>query len=217
MKSGKKQTQQQTQKINEIQLQKQKYSHFIMASLLSTAENLVFRLYENHNEIFEEYKKIFAHISGISGHLIFESYDSYESGKNKNIKSLVNQFIFQMDNFYDDYIEFKETYGKFVYPNNMKKELIIIIINVWMNFLNNSNEAKSYLKYFENLLKFFNTGYIISYENEVRQQYLNNPRSGKADPKIIQRECVNAINEIDRRTRDIYNQNIDLFGKNNED
>ena len=47
---------------DKIQLQMQKYSHFTMATVLSTAEYIVYRLAkENHceNELFKEYRSIY--------------------------------------------------------------------------------------------------------------------------------------------------------------
>ena len=207
-----KQTQKQIQKQDVIQLQMQKYSHFTMSTVLSTAENIVYRLLDEENKIqilFEGYEKI-----GFfnDNKLIFDGYNSYNSGKKKSLNSLINQFIFQIENFADDFNNFEKDFGDYVYPDNMQHEEIISIIKLWINIIKKLENGNNFLKYFKNLENIFLNNSIKSYENEVREQYKNNPRSGKADPKILQREYMNATNEIDMRTKNIYNQNIDLFG-----
>ena len=207
-----KQTQKQIQKQDVIQLQMQKYSHFTMSTVLSTAENIVYRLLDEENKIqilFEGYKNI-----GFfnDNKLIFDGYNSYNSGKKKPLNSLINQFIFQIENYADDFNNFVKDFGGYVYPDNMQLEEIISIIKLWINIIKKLENGNNFLKYFKNLENIFLNNSIKSYENEVREQYKNNPRSGKADPKILQREYMNATNEIDMRTKNIYNQNIDLFG-----
>ena len=197
---------------DKIQLQMQKYSHFTMATVLSTAEYIVYRLAkENHceNELFKEYREIY---NNYQNKLIFESYDSYNSGKNKQLTSLIHQFIFQIENYADDFNEFQNDFGSYVYPENMGEKDIMYIIDIWIRFLNNLDQGNNYVKYFINLKNIFSNKKIQSYENEIRNNYKNDPRSGKANPYVIQREYANAVNEIDRRTKNIDNQNIDLFG-----
>ena len=203
----------QEQMHDKTQLQMQKYSHFTMATVLSTAENIIYRLaLENkiENELFKEYKKIY---TNYPNKLIFESYDSYDSGKNKTLNSLIYQFIFQIENYADDFNEFESDFGEYVYPQNMGEKQIMKIIDIWIKILNNVNQGNNYLKYFINLKNIFAKKPIKSYENEIRDNYKNNPRSGKANPYVIQREYANATNVINQRTKDIDNQNIDLFGQ----
>ena len=186
-----------------------------MATVLSTAENIVYRLlYEEKKEenLFNEYKKIgFFH----KNKLIFDAYNSYNSGKKKPLNSLVNQFIFQIENYADDFNDFTNDFGGYVYPDNMQEQDIISIINIWINLLTKLRNGSHFLKYFKNLKNIFLNNSIKSYENEIREQYKNNPRSGKANPKVIQREYMNATNEIDNKTKNIYNQNIYLYGGEN--
>ena len=206
------QVQMRCQKHDKIQLQMQKYSHFTMATVLSTAEHIVYRLAkDNHceNELFKEYSEIY---NNYPNKLIFESYDSYNSGKNKQLTSLIHQFIFQIENYADDFNEFQNDFGSYVYPENMGEKDIMHIIDIWIRFLNNLEQGNNYVKYFINLKNIFSNKPIQSYENEIRNNYKNDPRSGKANPYVIQREYANAVNEIDRRTKNIDNQNIDLFG-----
>jgi len=63
------------------------------------------------------------------------------------------------------------------------------------------------------LLNIFQNLKLISYEKEVREQYKNNPKSGKAEPRVIQKEHARVVNEVHQRTKDIENQNIDSWKK----
>lgn len=89
----------------------------------------------------------------------------------------------------------------------------MFLLDLWIEALNSNNETKKFVKYYNNLLNLFKNLKVISYEKEVREQYKNNPKSGKADPRVIQKEYARAVNEIHQRTRDIDNQNIDMFKK----
>ena len=196
------------------QLQNQKYSNFTMATVLSTAENLAWRLCSELPECIEFFKSDYKQLKGyIPGKLIFNSYNSYNSGQVKSINSLINQFIFQIENFAEDFKEFEKEYSEYSYPNNLTKEEIMFLLDLWIEALNSNNETKKFVKYYNNLLNLFKNLKVISYEKEVREQYKNNPKSGKADPRVIQKEYARAVNEIHQRTRDIDNQNIDMFKK----
>ena len=196
------------------QLQNQKYGNFTMATVLSTAENLAWRLCQEDSECIEFFKAEYKNIKGyIPGRMIFNSYNSYNSGNIKSINSLINQFIFQIENFEEDYKEFEGKYSEYPFPNNLSKDEIIIILNIWIDAINHNLETKNFAKYFINLRNIFQRLPIISYENEVREKFKNNPKSGKANPKVIQKEYANAVNHVHHRTKDIENQNIDLFKK----
>ena len=196
------------------QLQNQKYSNFTMATVLSTAENLAWRLCSGSKECIEFFESEYQKFKGyIPGKMMFNSYNSYNSGNEKSINSLINQFIFQIENFGDDFKEFENKYSEYSYPNNLSKEEIICLLKIWIEALNYEPEAKKCVKYYNNLLNIFQNLKLISYEKEVREQYKNNPKSGKADPRVIQKEYARAVNEVHQRTKDIENQNIDLFKK----
>ena len=194
------------------QLQNQKYSNFTMATVLSTAENIAWRLCSELPECIEFFKSEYQKFKGyIPGKLIFNSYNSYNSGNEKSINSLINQFIFQIENFGEDFKEFENQYSEYSYPNNLSKEEIIYLLNIWIQALNYNPETKKYVKYYNNLLNIFQNLKLISYEKEVKEQFKNNPKSGKADPRIIQKEYARAVNKIYQRTKDIDNQNIDMW------
>ena len=202
----------QTQMQSKGQLQDQKYANFTMATVMSTAEHLTWRLCEKDKECVEylcaEYSKLPGYVSN---KLIFNHYNSYNSGIEKTINSLVNQFIFQIENFNDDYSEFKQKYTSYSFPNNMPKNELLQIIDIWISVLCYNEETKPYLSYFKNLRNVFSNIPIKSYEDHVREQFKGNSRSGKADPKVIQREYGNALNFIDNQTKDINNQNIEIW------
>lgn len=197
---------------DKVQLQNQKLTNFSMATVLSTAEHLCWRLCEKDKECLNYLISEYSKIDGfVEGKLIFNHYNSCKSGIDKSINSLTNQFIFQIENFEDDYSEFKEKYTNYSFPNNMKKNQILNIIDLWMLVLGYNHDTKSYLNYFQNLKNIFINIPIISYEEQVRAQYKGNPRSGKADPRVIQTEYAKAINFIDDQTKDIDNQNLELW------
>lgn len=194
------------------QQQAQKYSNYTMATVLSTAENLTWRLLENDKDCLQYLREEYSRLNGyIKGKLIFNSYNTYNSGNEKSIQSLTNQFIFQIDNFSDDYKEFKTSYTNYKFPNNMQKTDVMSILDIWITALNYSNFAKNYIKYFISLKNIFQNIPEISYENEVREQYKGNPRSGKADPKVLQKEYANVVNILEKRTNNYDNFNIDLW------
>ena len=196
------------------QLQDQKYSNLTMAMVLSTAENLTWRLCEQNNQCLKFLETEYSNLDGyIPKRMIFNSYNSYNSGVKKPINSLINQFIFQIENFSDDFMEFESKYTKYSYPQNLQKEDIIKILDLWIKAIEYNDQTKIFSKYFKNLKNIFLKSTIVSYEHEIREQYKGNPRSGKADPRIIQKEYCNAINEIGKRTNDIDNQNIDMWKK----
>lgn len=202
----------QSQLQNKGQLQDQKYTNFTMATVLSTAEHLTWRLCEKDKECVEYLSTEYSKLPGyIEDKLIFNHYNSYNSGIDKSINSLVNQFIFQIENYNDDYSEFMQKYTDYSFPHNMPKNEVLRIIDIWITVLNYNEETKPYLIYFQNLSNIFSNIPIISYEEQVREQFKGNPRSGKADPKVIQKEYGKALNFIDIQTKDINNQNLELW------
>ena len=209
-KSTKYQSQMQMQ--SKEQLQDQKYGNFTMATVLSTAENLTWRLIDKFPESLNYLELEYSKLNGyIPNKLIFNSYNSYNSGTQKSIDSLLNQFIFQIENFEDDFKEFELKYTHYSYPNNLSKNDINYLLDLWIRVLQYNNETKMYVKYFINLRNIFQNLPIESYESEVREKMKGNPRSGKADPRTLQREYCRAINEINKKTRDIDNQNIEKW------
>ena len=86
-------------------MQAQKLSNLIMATVLSTAENLTWRLSNCDNEIKKFLLEEYPQIRGYKKNkFIFASYDTFNSGKEKSIQSLFNQFVFQIDNFSKDFM-----------------------------------------------------------------------------------------------------------------
>ena len=148
----------------------------------------------------------------MSNKLIFNHYNSYNSGIENTINSLVNQFILQFENFNDDYSEFKQNYTSYYFPNNMPKTELLQIIDIWIPVLCYNEETKLYLSYFKNLRNVFSNIPIKSYEDHhVREQFKGNLRNGKADPKFIQREYGNALNFIENQTKVLNNLNIEIW------
>ena len=145
-------SQMQIQMQSKVQLQSQKYSNFTMATMLSTAEHIVWRACKDDYESLEFLINEYSRLNGyIKNKLIFNSYNAYNSGIKKDLNSLIYQFIFQIETFYDDYNEFVRKYKKYSFPNNMSKEKILEIINIWMTALSYSENGHKYKKYFINL------------------------------------------------------------------
>ena len=129
------------------QLQSQKYSNFTMATMLSTAEHIVWRSCQNDSEILDFLITEYSRLNGyIKNKLIFNSYNSYNSGVKKDMSSLICQFIFQIANFADDYNEFISKYQNYLFPNNMSKQKINEILNIWITALSYSQNGKNYIK-----------------------------------------------------------------------
>lgn len=193
-------------------MQAQKLSNITMATVLSTAENLTWRLLEKDDKMKEFLKDEYMGIKGYKeGKYIFRSYDTFNSGKVKSIPSLVNQFVFQIDNFSEDYKQFKKLYENYKFPDNMPKSQILKILNIWMTALSYDNITKSYNKYFISLYNIISDIPEISYENEMRKQFKGGPKSGKADPNILQKAYAKIVDFLDKKANDYSHFNIDLW------
>ena len=195
------------------QVQDQKYANFTMATVLSTAENIVWRTCsdkESMDFLENEYSKLDGYISG---KLIFDSYDAYRSGKEKHIDSLINQFIIQIDNFKDDYKEFKKLYKDYLFPDNITKQQIINILDIWLTIIDYKyKEIKKYFISLKTIIEGFPDN-SISLENEIREKIkkIHNNKSGRVDPNIIKREYANALRIIEEKTKDITHQKLELW------
>lgn len=198
----------------EKQTQDQKYSNFTMATVLSTAENIVWRVCdgsENGDILKDEYSKLEGYVED---KLIFDSYDSYQSGKTKPIDSLINQFLFQIDNFKDDYKAFKKMYDEYIFPDNISKNQILQILDIWINIIkkNNQNEINMYLKKLKNIIQDFPDTEPKEYENAIKKKiYSLDFNKAKVDPRILQQEYAKAIRVIEEKTADISHQNLEIW------
>jgi hypothetical protein len=206
------QIQMQMQMQSKEQLQSQKYSNFTMATMLSTAEHIVWRSCKDDYESLEFLINEYSRLNGyIKNKLIFNSYNAYNSGMKKDLSSLICQFIFQLETFYDDYNEFVRKYKKYSFPNNMSKEKILEIINIWMTALSNSENGQKYKKYFINLKNIFEKNPIKSYENEIIEKYKNHPKTKKENVDYAYNEYMKALNIVETRNANIDNQNIEIW------
>ena len=116
---------------------------------ISTAENIAWRLCSGSKECIEFFESEYQKFKGyIPGKMMFNSYNSYNSGNEKSINSLINQFIFQIENFGDDFKEFENKYSEYSYPNNLSKEEIIYLLKIWIEALSYEPEAKKCVKYY---------------------------------------------------------------------
>ena len=193
---------------NKDQLQAQKYSNFTMATMLSTAENLVWRICKNEYEIMEFLIFEYSKLNGfVQNKLIFNNYNSYNSGEKKTIDSLVNQFIFQIENFADDYNEYIGKYKNYNFPINMPKDTIKEIVNIWIIALSYSKIGENYIKYFINLRNVLDKEPI---KYEIREKYQNRPKI-QNNIEFIINEYFKAMEEVQKKTSDVDNQNLELW------
>lgn len=193
-------------------MQAQKFSNLTMATVFSTAENLTWRLLENDNEMKKYLLEEYSQLEGYKkGKYIFKSYDTFNSGKEKTIPSLVNQFVFQIDNFSEDYKQFKKIFDNYNFPNNMPKSLILNILNIWMTALSYDKSTQPYNKYFISLYNIISDIPEISYENEVRKQFQGDPKRGKANPRVLQKAYAKVVDILDKKTSDYSHFNLDLW------
>ena len=197
------------------QAQDQKYANFTMATMLSTAENIVWRICdgeENKNYLRNEYSKLEGYVKD---KLIFEKYNSFESGKKKPINSLINQLLFQIYNFKDDYQVFKELYQKYIFPDNISKYQILQILDIWIDIIikNNVNEMKKYFEDIKEIIEGVSEKDSESFLKDIngRINKLNLQKNAKVEPKILQKEYANAIRVIEEKTNDISHQNLDIW------
>jgi hypothetical protein len=89
--------------------QDQALSNDIFARLLSVAENYAIRT-KKSNKTSRKYQEQFGY------------YDTFGSGKQKNIKELKAQFLFEIEVFKFSYQDFCRNYKEYKFPNNYDKK-----------------------------------------------------------------------------------------------
>ena len=159
--------QKQISKQEVIMQQDQALSNDIFARLLSVAENYAMRSKKN-NKSNQKYHEQFGY------------YDTFNSGKTKNLKELKSQFLFEIEIFKYSYQDFCKNYNNYQFPNNYDK-------NKAISFLKNLSEMvdKCDKKYYDSIIQILNKGNSNSYENEIREMEKNKANQGKVDPNLL--------------------------------
>ena len=144
--------------------QDQALSNDIFARLLSVAENYAMRSKKNNKYHHEQ----------------FGYYDTFNSGKTKNLKELKSQFLFEIEIFKYSYQDFCKNYHNYQYPNNYDKNKAISFLNSLSQMVEECDK-----KYYDSIIQILIKGNSNSYENEIREMEKNKANQGKVDPKLL--------------------------------
>lgn len=188
--------------------QDQALSNDIFARLLSVAENYAMRSKKN-NKSNQKYHEQFGY------------YDTFNSGKTKNLKELKSQFLFEIEIFKYSYQDFCKNYNNYQYPNNYDK-------NKAISFLNNLSQMVEECdkKYYDSIIQILIKGNSNSYENEIREMEKNKANKGKADPKLLMKAypMIQSVGENIKKNVEEnvlkngkHEVNFVIGGKNNDD
>ncbi len=147
--------------------QDQALSNDIFARLLSVAENYAMRSKKN-NKSNQKYHEQFGY------------YDTFNSGKSKNLNELKSQFLLEIEIFKISYQDFCKNYNNYQYPNNYDK-------NKAISFLNNLSQMVDECdkKYYNSIIDLLVNGKSHSYEKEIREMEKNKANQGKVDPNLL--------------------------------
>ena len=188
--------------------QDQALSNDIFARLLSVAENYAMRTKKN-TKSSQKYNEQFGY------------YDTFNSGKNKNLNELKTQFLFEIEVFKISYQDFCKNYKNYQYPNNYDKSKTISFLNKLSQMVNESDK-----KYYDSIIQLLNHGNTKSYENEIRESEKNKANKGKVDPKLLMNAfplIQNVGEDIKKNVEDNvlkngkHEVNLVIGGKNNDD
>jgi hypothetical protein len=149
------------------QVQDQGYSYGVMGNIFSALEWYAYR------------------ISGISfsnKDMIFNGYNNFNCGSQKELEDLKNQIITQIEIFKFSYQMYIKEYGKYDFPNNLSKEEMINLLIKWKSIIPNEKEHRFY----DVMIKIINGDYNISLMNELQKKVEKEGKDGtKIDPNFI--------------------------------
>lgn len=143
------------------QVQDQGYSYGVMGNIFSALEWYAYR------------------ISGISfsnKDMIFNGYNNFNCGSQKELEDLKNQIITQIEIFKFSYQMYIKEYGKYDFPNNLSKEEMINLLIKWKSIIPNEKEHRFY----DVMIKIINGDYNISLMNELQKKL---KKKGKMEQK----------------------------------
>lgn len=197
-----------------------------MCHTFSTAEFLVLRICKENNKInniWSSYINILGNNKSFQPYKpIFAAYDAFDGGKNKPIKDLICQLIFQIENFKEDYYNYmKKNNGKYDFPSNLSFEQIVKIIQLWSKELKNIDINKGKFseygssKYLDNLFNLIMCRPIVDYSMDIYNLEANNPNRGKFDLEALKRGNALAQNHLENfDLKNPENKDVNLFGDN---
>jgi len=213
-----------------IQIKKQdiiqKTSNSTMCHAFASAEFLVLRICNENktiNNIWIGYKNILGNNPLFKPcKPIFAAYDAFDGGKNKPIKDLICQLIFQIENFKGDYYNYmKKNKGKYDFPSNLSFEQILKIILLWSNELKNIEFNKGKFseyessKYFDNLYNLISCRQTIDYSTDIFNLEANNPNFEKFNLEALKIGNALAQNQLENvDLKNPENKDVNLFNDN---
>lgn len=200
--------QKQISKQEVIMQQDQALSNDIFARLLSVAENYAMRSKKN-NKSNQKYHEQFGY------------YDTFNSGKTKNLKELKSQFLFEIEIFKYSYQDFCKNYHNYQYPNNYDKNKAISFLNSLSQMVEECDK-----KYYDSIIQILIKGNSNSYEKEIREMEKNKANQGKVDPKLLMKAypMIQSVGENIKKNVEEnvlkngkHEVNFVIGGKNNDD
>ena len=187
--------QKQISKQEVIMQQDQALSNDIFARLLSVAENYAMRSKKN-NKSNQKYHEQFGY------------YDTFNSGKTKNLKELKSQFLFEIEIFKYSYQDFCKNYHNYQYPNNYDKNKAISFLNSLSQMVEECDK-----KYYDSIIQILIKGNSNSYEKEIREMEKNKANQGKVDPKLLMK-AYPMIQSVGENIKKNVEENVLKNGKN---
>ena len=204
----------------------QKVSNSTMCHAFASAEYLVLRICDQNqtvNNVWKEYQNMFGNYPSFKLYSpIFDQYDAFDGGKNKPIKDLICQLIFQTENFKDDYYSYmQKNKGKYNFPSNLSSEQILRILLLWRNELKNIEQVKGKLseygcsKYIENLFNVISCKPTVDYSMDIYKFEAKNPNRGKLNPEGLLKGNMLASHHLENEDlKNPTDKDVPLFGKN---
>ena len=92
-----------------------------------------------------------AYLLGYRGKIFFKHYESDYLGKD-GINEIIRQLSTQLEDFEKSYKDFKEKYKDYEFPDNLKLEYIIQIVENWKKGIIHKNNYNKYFIIFLNIL-----------------------------------------------------------------
>ena len=158
------------------QIQDQGYSYGVIGNIFSALEWYAYR------------------ISGISfsnQDIIFNGYNNFNCGNQKELEDLKNQIITQIEIFKFSYQVYIKDHKKYDFPNNLSKKDMINLLMKWKSIIPDSKEHRFY----DAMIEIINGNFNISLINEVQKKIENEGKDGtKIDPNIILQAGTKVVN-----------------------
>ena len=158
------------------QIQDQGYSYEIMGNLFSA---------------LEWYAKRYSGESFKNQKMIFNGYNNFHCGNQKDLDDLKNQIITQIEIFKFSYQIYIKENNKYDFPHNLQKQQIIELLKNWKKMIPDEKEHKFY----DLMIEIINGNFNISFINELQKKIENEGKDGTIiDPNVILQGGVKVVN-----------------------